>query len=402
MAENWFSEARFGMFIHWGAYSVAGRGEWILNRERIPYKEYTERYVNHFKAECYDPREWVKLAKEAGMRYMILTTKHHDGFCLWDTKTTDFNAAVMGPGRDLVAEYVEAVREAGLKVGFYYSPADWHSPDYPNAYCRDWPDGWDDEEARKRFMDFYRAQIRELLTNYGKIDLFWYDGCIPKMLDGKETNEEIYRLQPGILINNRNGAPCDFVCSEQTVCAPKEDVPWEACMTLNENWGYHSGDTCYKSVRDVLMLLLKTSRDGGNLLLNIGPRADGTVPEESERILRGVGAWLRKNGDAIYGTVRNPFSWGVSSGITMKGNTIYLLVYHNVKELCVAEWKNRTKSIRRLADGCEMRFDQTEDGRLTIYDTELRDLMDVYACEVEGEPEALAQKGTFWIPGLEG
>lgn len=397
--KNWFNEAKFGMFIHWGAYSVAARGEWILNRERTPYDEYIEKYVNQFKAEHYDPGKWAQLAKAAGMKYMVLTTKHHDGFCLWDTKTTDFNAVCRGPGRDLVAEYAEAARAAGLKVGFYFSLADWHHPDYPTPYARDWPEKWPDEEGRKRFVAFYREQLRELMTNYGKIDLLWYDGGEPGPLDGKEANEEVYRLQPDILINERNGAPFDFRCSEQSVTAPGQNVPWEACITLNGNWGYHRGDDCYKSAKEVIMLLIDTVKKGGNLLLNVGPKADGTIPEQSAKVLQEVGAWMEKNGEAIYGTTRTPFSWGNSYGITVKNNMIYILQFHAVDEFCIAEFKNRVKGIRRLADGCEMRYEQTDDGRLKIFDAEMKDIVGVYACEAEGIPEALADKGRFWIPG---
>ena len=152
--KKWFSDARFGMFIHWGIYSVCGRGEWVRNRERIPQKEYADLYGAQFKAENYNPKEWAKAAKEAGMKYMVLTSKHHDGYCLWDTKTTEFNSMKLGPHRDLLKEFVEAVRGEGLKAGVYYSPADWSHPDYPGAYLRDWPHVWKDEEARKRFVDF--------------------------------------------------------------------------------------------------------------------------------------------------------------------------------------------------------------------------------------------------------
>ena len=176
---NWFNQARYGMIIHWGPYSVGGRGEWTANRELYSKKDYTTEFVEKFTAENYDPRAWVKLAKEAGMGYLVLTTRHHDGFCLWDTDTTDFKSTKIGAKRDLVREFANAVREGGLKVGFYFSMADWFHPDYPGAHRRDWPDNWPDEAARQRFVKFYHAQLEELMTRYGKVDLLWYDGCIP-------------------------------------------------------------------------------------------------------------------------------------------------------------------------------------------------------------------------------
>lgn len=403
---NWFKEARFGMFIHWGAYSAAGRGEWMFNREQMPREEYIEKYVNNFKAEHYNPREWARLAKKAGMKYMVLTTRHHDGFALFDTKTSDFNAVNYGPKKDLVKEYVEAVRAEGLKVGFYFSPADWNHPDYPNAYLRDWPTGWDDEEARKRFVAYYKEQLRELMTNYGKIDILWYDGCIPKPLDGAEVNAMIKKLQPDIMISARNGAPYDFVVSEQTVQAPKEDIPWEACLTLNRHWGYHAGDFDYKQPKDVLFLLMQVAMDAGNLLLNVGPMADGTIPQQSVEILETVGEWLSKNGESIYCSERHPFSWGTSHKVTAKGNTVYIHLYHNLaeNELCIAEIKNKVKRVYCLATGKEHKFLQMDNGRLFIYDVNgdfENDLILTYAVEIEGKPESLIKRTSFWIPGKE-
>ncbi|MFV0342859.1 MAG: alpha-L-fucosidase [Anaerocolumna sp.] len=400
---KWFSDARFGMFIHWGIYSVSGRGEWILNRERIPYEEYISLYANNFRAENYNPDEWVKIAKEAGMRYMVLTTKHHDGFCLWNTKTTDFNSLQLGPKRDIVKEYVTAVRKAGLKVGIYYSPADWHHPDYPGSYARDWTHVWEDEEARKRFVEFYTEQIKELVTDYGKIDLFWYDGCLPKPLDGTKVNKMIKEYQPDILISNRNGEPFDFMCCEQAIVPTKDGTPWEACMTLNDNWGYHRGDNNYKSARDVILLLTETAKDGGNLLLNVGPKGDGTIPVESTRILKQVGNWMDANGEAIYGSEKSPFSWGTSSTLTVKGSKVYIHVHKKLHEICIAEIKNKVKQVYILKSKEKLKFTQDKDKRLNIYgipDNWEEDIIITLVCEVEGNPEALVERTSFWIPGV--
>jgi len=388
------------MFIHWGAYSAAARGEWVYNRERIGKEEYLEKYVKNFKAENYNPDEWTQLAKDVGMKYVVLTAKHHDGFCLWNTKTTDYNAAIFGPKKDLVAEYVNAVRRAGLKVGIYYSPADWAHPDYPDAYSRDWPLVWDDEVKRKRFVAFYTEQLRELMTNYGKIDILWYDGCLPQPLDGNEVNAMVRSLQPEILISARNGSPYDFSVCEQAIVPPKDDRLWEACMTLNDNWGYHAGDSDYKSPREVVKMLLSVAQGGGNLLLNVGPKSDGTIPEQSVEILEKVGKWLKVNGDAIYGSEKSPFSHSPSHMITVKGNRIYIHVIKRLSEICVAEIKNPIKRMFLLQNGEDCQFNQTEEGRLFVSgipDTEGTAV--TLVCETEGKPEPIVKKGTFWIPG---
>ena len=396
----WFNEARYGLFIHWGAYAVAARGEWVRNRERIPQSEYDEKYVRRWKAEHYDPQEWVALAKDAGMKYVVLTTRHHDGFCLWDTDTTGYNAATMGPERDLVRPFAEAVRAAGLKVGFYYSVADWHHPDYPDAYARDWPTDWPDEEKRRRFVKFYRAQMEELMTRYGTVDILWYDGCIPEPTDGEEVNTFVKTLQPNILINMRNGAPCDFEVSEQAIKPAPAGQSWEANLTLNDNWGYHAGDHHYKSAKDVIVMLTETAASGGNLLLNVGPKADGTIPDQSAQILREAGTWLKANGEFLANSSRSPFSWNNWGRVTTKGNRVYLHIFHSPgTELCLAEIKNRVLSARVLATNQTLPFEQTED-RLFIRNLpQTQTPVTTLVLEVEGQPEALRPQTSFWIPG---
>jgi len=398
----WFNEARFGMFVHWGAYSVAGRGEWVLNRERIPYDEYIEKYVNNWKAERYDPRSWCRLAKAAGMRYMLVTTRHHDGFALWDTKTSDFNAVKMGPKKDLIRMYADAARAEGLGVGFYYSYADWHHADYPGACFRDWPDGWHDEAKRRRFSQYYRAQIDELLTNYGKVDIFWYDGCIPLSGDGAEVNRRIKELQPGILVNDRNGEPYDFRECEQAIRVPKPGLAWEACFMLNDSWGYHAGDRHYKTPHEVVRMLTETAAGAGNLVVNVGPKPDGTIPAESSRILWQVGAWLKTNGEFLYGSTRSPFSWNNFGRLTTKGNKVYVHIFHGTgRELCIAEIANKVLSAKFLATGKSVAFDQQGE-RLFLrgLPARLPDPIDtVIVLEVDGESRAITPQTSFWIPG---
>ena len=400
---RWFHEARYGMFIHWGAYSVGGRGEWVMNRERITLEEYTRQFVDRFHAEQFDPDAWAQLAREAGMGYLVLTARHHDGFALWDTATRDFNSVRMGPKRDLVREYIEAVRRGGLKVGLYYSVADWTHPDYPDAFARDWPTSWPDEAARRRFVEYYRAQLRELMTEYGTIDLLWYDGCIPDPLEGAQTNAMVRSLQPGILINSRNGEQIeDFVNCEQAIRPPKEDVAWEACMTLNTNWGYHAGDDQWKSPREVVRMLLECARHGGNLLLNVGPRGDGTIPQPPQDILREVGRWLQRNGEFLPNSERSPFSWVKFGNMTVRGQTVYLhVLQHAGSDLCCAEIANRVVAVRLVGDDTPL--DYRQDGpRLFVHGLPERSPDAVGLCvaaEVEGTPTAVTPQATFWIPG---
>ena len=225
---KWWHEARFGMFIHWGLYSVIGRHEWVMENEGIPVSEYAP-LAKQFKPKPFPARHWAKIAKETGMRYMVMTTKHHEGFCHFDTKTTDYCSPKQGPVRDLVREYVEAARAENMRVGFYYSLMDWHHPD--GARCAT------DEDARKRFVEYIHTHVRELLTNYGKIDVLWYDVSWPLDAAGWESermNKMVFELQPDIIVNNRNKLPGDFSTPEQQITADKEGRAWESCMTLNE------------------------------------------------------------------------------------------------------------------------------------------------------------------------
>jgi len=401
----WFNEARYGLFIHWGPYAVAARGEWARNRERIPQEEYARLYAENWRAENYDPAEWAALARDAGMGYAVLTTRHHDGFALWPTKQGGFHAGRIGPKRDLVGPYVEAMRAAGLKVGLYYSPADWSHPDYPGPFFRDWPGtaDWAGPEARERFIAYYRAQLVELLSDYGKIDFLWFDGCIPDDLQRREVNEELLRLQPHLLINERNGPPSHVKVSEQAIRAPGDrEALWEACMTLNDNWGWHAGDHHWKNPREVVKMLCETAAGGGNLLLNVGPRPDGTIPEESARILREAGGWLRRNGEAIRGAERSPFSWNNWGRVTVTGNRVHLHIRNSTgTELCWGELKNKVLRAWWLDGGAPVAFEQKGDRlHLRGLPVPLPDpIATTLTLEVEGAPEALAEQTTFWIPG---
>ena len=328
---RWWREAKFGMFIHFGLYSVIGQQEWVLESEGVPIPQY-EILAKHFNPRPGAAREWARLAKRAGQKYMVLTTKHHEGFCLWDTKLTDYNAKQQGPGRDLVREFVDAARAEGLRVGFYYSLMDWHHPD--GAICAT------DEAARERFVTYTHGLLRELLTNYGKIDILWYDVDWPlttKQWRAEEMNRMVFDLQPEIIVNNRNGLAGDFSTPEHKIEAAKR--AWETCDTMNLGWGYQRNDTEWKTPKRIINDLTTCAQQGGNYLLNIGPEPDGTVPAASVSTLEAVGAWLATNGRAIYATDGGAsISFGNYDNFTRRGNTLYVHVYFWPAPTPASQW----------------------------------------------------------------
>ncbi len=366
---KWWHEAKFGMFIHWGLYSVIGQHEWAKEYEGIPIQQY-EILAKHFHPKPNAARGWARLARRAGQKYMVMTTKHHEGFCHWDSKLTDYNAMKQRPGRDLVREYVEAARAEGLRVGFYYSLMDWHHPD--GAACKT------DEAARKRFVEYTHGLIRELLTNYGKIDILWYDVSWPLTAEGWESermNEMVFELQPEIIVNNRNGLPGDFSTPEQHIAASEVGRAWETCMTLNDSWGFNRGDDAWKSPKTIVDNLATCARGGGNYLLNIGPEPDGSIPPETLAVLDSVGKWMDANSKAIYGTERGQLEANVSGNFTRRGNTLYLHQHFWPGHTPAAEWlsfyqpeavialgglKPKVLSARLLKTGQKVEFTQDE------------------------------------------
>jgi len=334
---DWFSEARFGMFIHWT--HIANRGfelSWPLVggvgvlpfSSEVSVDDYYSRALE-FRPDKGGPREWMRLAREAGMRYAVLTTKHHDGFALWPSKHSEFTIAQTPYEGDLVAEYVDAARAEGLKVGFYYSLSDWHQPDYPAFREEDKPylrflgrrsETWD------RYLDVLFGQVRELLTNYGEISVMWFDGQWERTADewrAAELAEMIRELQPGILINDRLPGG-DYKTPEQAIPATVPDGPWETCMTMNASWGYVPDDDRYKTSRDLVHTLCETAGKGGNLLLNVSPRADGSLPPEQVERLQAVASWMRAHGDAIHGTGAGLEPWQFYGPSTRTGSTYHL------------------------------------------------------------------------------
>jgi alpha-L-fucosidase len=376
---EWFSDARFGMFIHWGIYAVPARGEWVRQRERMPVEKYQD-YFNEFNPMRYDARQWARVAREAGMKYAVITAKHHDGFCLFDSQFTDYKATNTPAGRDLIKEFVEAFRAEGLRVGFYYSLLDWHHPDYPHYSDSIHPMRGNETYQEKKhdfdnYLKYMHSQVRELLTNYGRIDIMWFDFSYGEMSGEKWRATELVKmvreLQPEIIIDNRLGGNMerrepeffagDFEGPEQ-VLPPRgvfdEDgnrIPWELCLTLNNQWGYAANDFAYKSPAHVIRTLVNCVSKGGNLLLNVGPTAWGEIPPESVEVLAEVGKWLKRNGESIYGCgaadVPKP-QWGY---YTRKGNSLYAhVVEQPIGQLCLEGLKGKIESARLVRDGSEV------------------------------------------------
>jgi alpha-L-fucosidase len=290
------------------------------------------------------------------MKYMVMTTKHHEGFCHFNSALTDYCAPKRAARRDLVREYVDAARAEGLRVGFYYSLMDWHHPD--GARCEN------DEAARRRFVDYIHGQIRELLTNYGKVDILWYDVAWPLDARGWESdrmNEMVFQLQPDIIVNNRNKLPGDFSTPEQRIQAEQGERAWESCMTMNGSWGYHAADDSWKSPREVVNNLVTCARDGGNYLLNIGPKPDGSIPEASVAILTEVGKWMARNGSAIYSADRCQVSRSNYANFTRKRNTLFVHVrYWPGDTVVIGGLRNKVSGARLLATGAPVKVDQDD------------------------------------------
>ncbi len=400
---RWWKQARYGLFIHFGPYSVLGRGEWAMQQEHITPGEYT-RWGQQFQPSPGALREIVRLASTWGMRYAVLTAKHCDGFHLWDSAQSDFCATRVGPCRDLVQEFVAACREFSLGVGLYYSLMDWRHPDGDLCAL--------DEEARRRFVRYTHENVRELMSNYGRIDILWFDGPWPLPSSAQWESQALIamvrRLQPHILINNRSRVAEDFSTPEGEVNPRGEGREWEACMTLNGDWGYSDtpeGD--WKSSRDILRMLRTASAYGGNLLLNVGPRGDGSLPEPYFDRLGKVGAWLQQNGEAVYGeTIRiggRLEPWCNTGFWTLKENTGYFwLLRGRVRPpFALARVETPVRSISLLAGGQVLAFRQ-EPERLVIL--ELPERADpiletpVLKIEFSGPPRQQAGAGMLLLP----
>ncbi len=370
---QWFHQARFGLFVHWGLYSLLERGEWVFFRERIPLAEY-EALAECFTGEAFDAEALVRLAVASGMKYAVLTTRHHEGFCLWDTRVTDFNSVQRSGRRDFVREFVDACRRHNLRVGLYISNKDWRQPGYWNP--AKYP------ESAARMVDDLHRMVEELLTNYGRIDVLWFDGSwIDIGRAGIEDEaafwrasqllDRIYELQPHILVNNRLGVPGDLDTPEQHIKESQAGRGWEACMTIGDEsaWGYSSHNPVRKSLGQLLRNLSRTAIGEGNFLLNTGPRGDGSIPEEDALLLRQVGDWLRIHGEAIYGSRRFDYRAAMyaQGGFTRQGNTLYLHVFRwSGEHLSLPLFKNAPELVTLLPTGQAATVERLSNGRLQV------------------------------------
>ena len=295
---KWWRDARYGMFIHYGIYSVYGKHEWAMAEENWDPEEYAK-YVEGFLPKEGCCREWAKMAKEAGMKYMVLTTRHHEGFSLWDSKVNSFNSVNYGPHRDIVREFVDACREYGLKIGFYSTVMEWRHPDSSRCIY--------ESAARRRYQDYLLKLNEELLTNYGKIDILWYD--VPEPMESQEgwnsleMNQRLRELQPDIIINNRSYLPEDFQTPEGKILPADRD--WESCMTFNGlSWGYVDSDRVRgynHTPHQIARMLYLVTKEAGNLLLNVSPRPDGSIPDDVKEPLLKIGKWIERNQGFLYG-----------------------------------------------------------------------------------------------------
>jgi alpha-L-fucosidase len=379
-----FQDAKFGLFIHWGVYSVLGDGEWVMNNQRIPVANY-EKVPGFFNPVSFDPAEWVSLVKAAGMKYITITSKHHDGFAMWNSKVSDYNVVKKTPyGKDILKLLADECQKQGIKLFFYYSQLDWHSPDY-------FPTGWTGSGYTGRpesgnfddYLNYMDAQLTELLTGYGPIGGIWFDGMWDRpKADWKlsRTYDLIHKLQPAALVgSNHHLAPIageDFQMFEKDLpghntngFAPEQkvgDLPFETCETINNTWGFNLQDNAHKSKADLIRYLVRASGYGANFLLNVGPMPDGRIQPEHQKLLKEMGGWLQTNGETIYGTRGGPLTprtWGVC---TQKGNKIYLHILNWEDEsLTVPKLGKKVVSAKIFSDKSVVRFTENEMG-LTI------------------------------------
>jgi alpha-L-fucosidase len=362
MIQDWFGDAKLGIFIHWGIYAVKGVSEsWSFHNHQISYEDYMSQ-LDGFTAEKWDADEWASLFHRAGAKYAVMTTKHHDGVALWDTKANDLSTVKKTPAaRDLVTPYVNALRDQGLKVGLYYSHLDWSHPDYAvfenpnpgkefNEFCHwDQPTDWGRWEI---FLKFHHQQLEELCTEFGDVDLMWFDGDWERSSEDWRFEHLIHDLnqwQPEMVINSRVWGKGDYKTPEQGIPIVPPTGPWEFCVTMNDSWGWQVGDNNYKSSGEIIQMFCETIGMGGNMLLDIGPHADGTIPAEQVERLEALGAWLGRNGEGVYRTKAGlPHGhFAGPSTLSKSGSTLYLFVYGDPKGTIML--KGLQSQVRRIS-----------------------------------------------------
>lgn len=349
---HWFAQERFGVFIHWGPYSVAGRHEWVKQHERLTDEEY-QKYIDHFDPDLYDPVQWARLVKEAGIRYAVITTKHHDGFCMWDSRYTEYKVTNSPAGRDLLRPWVEAFRAAGLRIGFYHSLLDWHHPQFTidglhpqraNLAFRE----QERDRDMQQYVSYLHAQVRELLTTFAPVDIFWPDfsytisdwgwskGKGKDDWQAEQLVRMIRELAPDILLNNRMQYGADFATPEDI--QPLEDVTqpdgqpapcWEVCHTMTEgSWGYDRDNLNWKTPDLVVRLLIDAVSKGGNMMLNLSPNGRGELDSRAEDMLHAIGKWMRLHNRSIYGAGASDFTAPRDCRLTQRGDRLYLHIFN--------------------------------------------------------------------------
>ncbi|MCD6565539.1 MAG: alpha-L-fucosidase [Bacteroidales bacterium] len=382
---EWWTDARFGMFIHWGSYAQAARHEWVKKHERITDEQY-QKYFDIFNPDMFNPHEWAKMAKEAGMKYAVITSKHHEGFCMFDSKYTDYKVTNTPYNKDIIKEWVEAFRAEGLKVGFYYSLIDWHHPNY--TIDRNHPQSakTDAEYAilnkgrdMNKYREYLKNQVREILTNYGKIDVIWLDYSFPsgkhgkghKDWDSENLLKMVRELQPGIIVNDRLDLKdmeggWDFTTPEQYKVSKWPEIngkkiPWETCQTFSGSWGYYRDEATWKSNKQLLVLLIESVSKGGNLLLNVGPTARGNFDFRAQDRLKDMGKWMKFNSRSIYGCTQAPDKFPKPDNCLLtynpENNRLYVhLLDYPMGRLTLKGFGGKVRYAQFLHDASEIKF----------------------------------------------
>jgi alpha-L-fucosidase len=390
---EWWTNDRFGMFIHWGLYALPARHEWVKHNERILDEDY-QKYFDNFNPDLFNPTEWAKKAKEAGMKYAVLTTKHHEGFCLWDSKYTDYKATNTPCGKDLVKLFVDAFRAEGIRIGFYYSLIDWHHPHFPYDHLHPTKRNNAEKAAKtnatrdiKIYQQYMKDQLTEILSNYGPIDELFLDFSYPgedgkghKDWDSENLIKLIRSLQPQIIIDDRADLKntewgWDYVTPEQTM--PKEwpiengkRVPWETCQTFSGSWGYHRDEHSWKSVHQLVSMLIEVVSKGGNLLLNVGPTARGVFDDRANNRLEGIAQWMKLHSRSIYGCTQAPDEYKVPNNCFLTYNPKAKRLYVHILEwpfgsLYLPGYGGKIKYAQLLNDASEIRYG-TKDNDVTL------------------------------------
>jgi alpha-L-fucosidase len=383
---QWWTDARFGMFIHWGLYAQAARHEWVKKNERIPDADY-QKYFEIFNPDLFDPADWARKAKAAGMKYAVITSKHHEGFNMFDSKFTDYKVTNTPYGKDIIKQWVDAFRAEGLKIGFYYSLIDWHHPEYTidrvhpqSANTKEEYDALNKNRDMSKYREYLKNQVREILTNYGKIDILWLDFSFPGEF-GKghddwgsvELIKMVRQLQPGILIDDRAdlqdyAGGWDFMTPEQYKVDkwPEIDgkkIPWETCQTFSGSWGYYRDEFTWKDNKQLLVLLIESVSKGGNLLLNVGPTARGVFDERADKALKEMGDWMKFNSHSIYECTQAPEGFQVPANTLLtynpKKNRLYIhLLDYPLQSLRLPGYKGKIKYAQFLHDASEIKMSE--------------------------------------------